>query len=256
MLSGIARQWMLFRLACQMLTRFPAARGIDYAPALDAAAVRYYPAVGILVGLAGGAIFAASYGLFGPFSAAVLALAATALLTGAMHEDGLADTADGIGGGRTAERALEIMRDSRIGVYGVLALGLILAVRVFAVAGVPPWTGFAVLIAAHGLSRWSVVIVIATAGYVRSSGTASPVSGPVSQVSHLAAGGAALACLLLVGLAASPLAAFGALGGLVCGHVAIRAFFQPKLKGYTGDTLGATQQVSEVGAYLGLLACL
>ena len=256
MLSGIARQWTLLRLACQMLSRFPAARGIDYAPALDAAAVRYYPAVGIGVGLAGGGVFAIAHGLFGQPLAAILALAATVLLTGALHEDGLADTADGIGGGSSAERALEIMRDSRIGVYGVLALGLILAVRVFALAGLTPWIGFAVLIAAHGFSRWSVVIVIATANYVRSSGTASPVAGPVSQVSHLAAGGTALACLLLVGLAASPLAALGALGGLVCGHVAIRAFFQPKLKGYTGDTLGATQQVSEVGAYLGLLACL
>lgn len=256
MRSALARQWLLFRLACQMLTRVPAARGIDYAAALDAAAVRYYPAVGILVGLVGGAVFAASYGLFGPFSAAVLALAATALLTGAMHEDGLADTADGVGGGRTAERALEIMRDSRIGVYGVLALGLILAVRVFAVAGVPPWIGFALLIAAHGLSRWSVVIAIATADYVRHSGVASPVAGPVSQASHLAAGTTALACLVLIGFAASPEAALGVFAGLVCGHVAIRAFFQPKLKGYTGDTLGATQQVSEVGAYLGLLACL
>ena len=68
MRPALARQWLLFRLACQMLTRFPAARGIDYAPALDAAAVRYYPAVGILVGLAGGAVFTAAYGLFGPLS--------------------------------------------------------------------------------------------------------------------------------------------------------------------------------------------
>ena len=256
MRAAIARQWLLFRLACQMLTRFPAARGVDYAPELDAAAVRYYPAVGILVGLAGGAVFAASYGLFGPFSAAVLSLAATALLTGAMHEDGLADTADGIGGGRTAERALAIMRDSRIGVYGVLALGLVLAARVFALAGLSPWTGFVILVAAHCLSRWSVMIVIATARYVRSSGTASPVAGPVSQISHSVAGGTALAGLMLVGLAASPVAALGALVGSICGHVAARAFFQPKLKGYTGDTLGATQQVSEVGAYFGLLACL
>ena len=256
MRPALARQWLLFRLACQMLTRFPAARGIDYAPALDAAAVRFYPAVGILVGLAAGAVFAAAYGLFGPFSAAVLAVSATALLTGAMHEDGLADTADGIGGGRTAERALEIMRDSRIGVYGVLALVLVLAIRVFALAGLSPWVGFATLVAAHGLSRWSVVIVIATARYVRASGTASPVAGPVPQASHLAAGATALICLVPVGFAASPLAALGALAGLAVGHLAVRGFFQPKLKGYTGDTLGATQQIGEVGALLGLLACL
>ena len=254
--SAIAREWLLIRLACQMLTRFPAARGVDYAPALDAAAVRYYPGVGILVGLAGGAVFAAAHGPLGPPLAAILAIVATVLLTGAMHEDGLADTADGIGGGNSAERALEIMRDSRIGVYGVLALILVVGAKMFALASLAPWIGIAVLVAAHGLSRWSVVLVIATAPYVRSSGTASPVAGPVSSPTHLVAGGTAIACLALAAFAASPQAAAGVLVGLACGHIAIRAAFQAKLKGYTGDCLGATQQVSELGAYLGLLASL
>ncbi len=254
--SAIARERVLIRLACQMLTRFPAARRVDYAPALDAAAVRYYPCVGIFVGLAGGAVFAAAHGPLGPPLAAILAIAATVLITGAMHEDGLADTADGIGGGQSAERALEIMRDSRIGVYGVLALILVLGAKVFALSSLPPWIGFAVIVAAHGLSRWSIVLVIATARYVRSSGTASPVAGPVSSPTHLVAGGTAIACLALAAYAVSPEAAAGVLVGLACGHVAIRAAFQAKLKGYTGDCLGATQQVSELGAYLGLLACL
>ena len=254
--SVIAREWVLIRLACQMLTRFPAARGIHYAPALDAAAVRYYPCVGIFVGLAGGAVFAAAYGPLGPPLAAVLAIAAAVLLTGAMHQDGLADTADGIGGGQSAERALEIMRDSRIGVYGVLALILVFGAKVFALSSLPPWIGFAVIVTAHGLSRWSIVLVIATARYVRSSGTASPVAGPVSSPTHLVAGGTAIACLALAAYAASPQAAAGLLVGLACGHLAIRAGFQARLKGYTGDCLGATQQVSELGAYLGLLACL
>ena len=82
MASALAREWVLLRLACQMLTRFPAARGIDYAPALDAAAVRYYPGVGVLVGLAGGAVFAAARGPFDPLLAAALAIAVTVLLTG------------------------------------------------------------------------------------------------------------------------------------------------------------------------------
>lgn len=254
--SAFAREWVLLRLACQMLTRFPAARGIDYAPALDAAAVRYYPVVGILVGLASGAVFAAAFGSFGPLLAAVLAIATSVLFTGAMHEDGLADTADGIGGGGSAERALEIMRDSRIGVYGVLALVLVVAAKALALASLSPWMGLTVLVTAHGLSRWSVVIVIATARYVRPSGTASPVAGTVSPASQLIAGGTVVACLLFAGYATSPQATAGLLAGLACGHAAIRAAFQTKLKGYTGDCLGATQQVSELGAYLGLLACL
>ena len=156
----------------------------------------------------------------------------------------------------SAERALEIMRDSRIGVYGVLALILVVGAKMFALASLAPWIGIAVLVAAHGLSRWSVVLVIATAPYVRSSGTASPVAGPVSSPTHLVAGGTAIACLALAAFAASPQAAAGVLVGLACGHIAIRAAFQAKLKGYTGDCLGATQQVSELGAYLGLLASL
>ena len=254
--SAIVREWVLFRLACQMLTRLPTARGIDYAPALDGAAIRYYPAVGIFLGLASGTVFAVTHAPFGPLPAAVLAIAATVLLTGAMHEDGLADTADGIGGGQSAARALEIMRDSRIGVYGVLALILVVAAKIFVLASLSPWMGLAVLVAVHGLSRWSVVLIIATAQYVRPAGTASPVAGKVSPPSHLVAGATAAACLILTGYAASPQAAAGLLVGLACGHAATRAAFQPKLKGYTGDCLGATQQVSELGAYLGLLACL
>ncbi len=254
--SGAVRQWTLFRLACQMLTRIPAARNIDYSPGLDAASVRYYPAVGMAVGLAGGAVFAVAHGPLGAFVAALLAVAATALATGALHEDGLADTMDGLGGGRSAERTLEIMRDSHIGVYGVLALVLAVAVKVSALAALPLWTGFCLLVAAHGLSRWSMLLVIATARYVRTSGTASPVAGPVSPAAHGIAGAAALACLALVAAAAGLPAALGVLAGLACGHVAIRAVFQRRLGGYTGDTLGATQQFGEIGACLGLLACL
>ena len=179
-----------------------------------------------------------------------------ALLTGALHEDGLADTADGIGGGRSAERALEIMRDSRIGAFGVLALLLATAAKILALGALPLWVGCAALIAAHGLSRWSIVLVIATARYVRESGTASPVAGAVAPATHAVAGAAALACLVPVALAAAPAAAVGMLAGLALGHVAVRAAYQRRIGGYTGDCLGATQQVSEIGAYLGLLACL
>ena len=254
--AAIAREWILLRLACQMLTRVPAARGVGYTPLLDAASVRYYPAVGLLLGLAGAAAFAAGHEAFGAPVAGVLAIAAIALLTGALHEDGLADTADGIGGGQSAERALEIMRDSRIGVYGVLALVLAITAKILVLAALPLWTGCAILIAAHGLSRWSIVLVIATAPYVRASGTASPVAGAVSPASHVVAGTTALACVALVALALTPVAAAGVLAGLACGHIAIRVAFERKIGGYTGDCLGATQQASEIGAYLGLLACL
>ena len=252
----LAREWRLLLLACRMLTRIPAARAIDHASPIGPASVRYYPFVGVLVGLVGAVAFAAAHAPLGAPLAAILAVAATALATGALHEDGLADTADGIGGGRTAERALEIMRDSRIGTYGVLALILATAAKLFALAALPLWTGAAILVAAHGLSRWSIVLAIATARYVRDSGTASPVAGPVSPASHAVAGATALACLALISAAATPTAMLGVLAGLALGHLAIRAAFQRKLGGYTGDCLGATQQASEIGACVGLLACV
>ena len=236
----LAREWRLLLLACRMLTRIPVARGAGRGSGPEAAAVRYYPLVGVAVGLAGAAVFAAAYAPLGAPVAAVLAVATTVIVTGALHEDGLADTADGIGGGRTAGRAL------------ILAV----AARVLVLAALPPWIGAAMLVAAHGLSRWSVVLVIASARYVRGSGIASPVSGPVSPASHALAGATAIACLALLATVATPAATLAVVAGLALGHVAARAAFQRKLGGYTGDCLGATQQASEIGACLGLLACI
>ncbi len=252
----LAREWRLLLLACRMLTRIPVARGAGRGSGPEAASVRYYPLVGVAVGLVGAAVFAAAYAPLGAPVAAVLAVATTVIVTGALHEDGIADTADGIGGGRTAERALEIMRDSRIGSYGVLALILAVAARVLVLAALPLWIGAAMLVAAHGLSRWSVVLVIASARYVRDSGIASRVAGPVSPASHTLAGATAIACLALLAVVATPAATLAVAAGLALGHVAARAAFQRKLGGYTGDCLGATQQASEIGACLGLLACI
>lgn len=246
----------LFRLALQLLTRLPAATGVDYTAEKDAQSVAYYPAVGAVVGGVAAAFFALGVWLFNPAIAAVLAVSVAILTTGALHEDGLADTADGIGGGQTRERALEIMRDSRIGVYGAIALMLVLAGKIFALASLPLWTGVAALIAAHTLSRWSVVVVMSTADYQRETGAGTNVAGKPGMPAQVIAGAAVLLALLLVALTASFLAAVGAFVALAVGHVLVRLFFQPKIKGYTGDCLGATQQISEVAVYLGVLASL
>ena len=197
-------------------------------------------------------------GPLGPLLAAVLAIAATALLTGAMHEDGLADTVDG--NRRRVNRRRARSKSCATAASACTACSpssLSSAPSSFALSSLPPWIGFAILVATHGLSRWSVVLVIATRALCppvrhREPGrrpglfpcpTSSPEERPPPvwrwpRSPHL------------------PKAATGVLVGLACGHVAIRAAFQAKLKGYTGDCLGATQQVSELGAYLGLLACL
>ncbi|MEM6557252.1 MAG: adenosylcobinamide-GDP ribazoletransferase [Pseudomonadota bacterium] len=245
-----------FLLAVQFLTRIPIPSGGLYTPERMAASVRYYPMVGLLVGCVCAAVFALSLAVFPQVIAILLAIAASLLVTGGFHEDGLADTFDGIGGGLDRDRALEVMRDSRLGTYGTLALVMVLSTKAVSLALLPVGFIVATLMAAHSLSRLSSVLVIATSTYVRAEGTGKPVAEGVSLISlvMIALTGAAIVavwCWLL-----PPMALGCAAFGLVVGHGAMRLFFEPKLGGYTGDTLGAVQQVSELGFYLGLLAWL
>lgn len=243
-----------FLLAVQFLTRLPVPARDIYSPARMVASVGYYPIVGVLVGGATAIAFAAASALFPQPLAVILAIAAGLLLTGAFHEDGLADTFDGVGGGSTRDKALDIMRDSRLGTYGVLALIIALAVKAGALASLSPTLVIAALIAGHGLSRLSSVLVIATSRYVRDEGAGKPVAEGVSKLSLTVALGTG--ALIMAGwcLFHTPTALVWALVGLWAGHVLMRLFFERKLGGYSGDTLGAVQQTSEIGFYLGLAA--
>jgi adenosylcobinamide-GDP ribazoletransferase len=219
-----------------------------------AAALRWLPLAGALVGAAAAAVLALAATLLPMAPAVLLSIAATCLLTGALHEDGLADTFDALGAG-SRERALEIMRDSRIGAYGALALGLVLALKATALAAMPLALAAAALVAGHATSRFSALLVIATSRYARASGTAGfAADGPGPGGLAVAAATAAASLLLLV--PAGPGAALAALLGLAAGHFAARAAFERRLGGYTGDCLGATQQLGEAGLYLGVLAWL
>ncbi|KCZ50867.1 adenosylcobinamide-GDP ribazoletransferase [Hyphomonas pacifica] len=248
-----------FALAVQFLTRLPIPARIKFTPERMAGSVAYYPLVGLLVGGLSALIFWAASLALPVLVSVILAVSAGFLLTGGFHEDGLADTFDGIGGGLTRERSLEIMKDSRIGTYGTLALACMIALKVAALsemAHVSPFLVLGLLPAAHGLSRFSSVIVIATSKYVRDEGTGKPVARGSSALTLTIASVTAAAILAGLIWAGPPmLAAYGVIG-LVAGHMLMRAFFERKLKGYTGDTLGAVQQVSEVGFYLGVLSWL
>ncbi|MYJ95449.1 MAG: adenosylcobinamide-GDP ribazoletransferase [Proteobacteria bacterium] len=242
-------------LAVLFLTRLPVPSGATYSPRREAAAVRYYPLVGALIGgLCAGVFMLAEIRFSGPL-AVLLAVAAGLAVTGAFHEDGLADTFDGIGAAANdRDRALEIMRDSRLGTYGTVALLMALGIRVAALSSLAPSTVGVALVAGHGLSRFSSVAVMQTGSYVPETGVATEVSKRlgVVGVSVVLLTGAALVASLAAYL--SPLAAILALAGLVAGHVLMRLYFEPRLGGYTGDTLGAVQQASEIGLYLGLAA--
>lgn len=256
MRARLAGEWAVFLLAVQFLTRLPLPRDIGYTPARLAAAVRWHPAVGALVGGFAAGVYWLAAQIWDPLLAALVSTAAGLLATGCFHEDGFADACDGLGGGPTRERALEIMRDSRLGAYGAAGLGLMLAGKVLALGGMPGAVAPLVLIAGHAASRASSVVVIASSSYLRDHGAGKPVSagiGPRGLALALATGAAALAGTAAV---LPPSAVAAGVAGLIAGHVAMRRSFERRLGGYTGDCLGAVQQTSEVGFYLGVLACL
>ena len=242
-------------LAVQFLTRLPVSTGDAFSPERLSASVRHYPLVGILIGAIAAGAFAGAQLIFPHLVAVILSTTLILLLTGAFHEDGLADTFDGVGGGLTVERSLEIMKDSRIGTYGTLAVFAVLAIKVASLSALAPPAVIVSLIAGHGLSRWSSVVVIATSSYVRESGTGKPTAEGIGGGPMVYASVTALACIALIAFLLTPASAIFAAVGLVSGHVAMRLVFERKIGGYTGDCLGATQQASEIGVYLGILAC-
>lgn len=240
-------------LAVQFLTRLPVASDHLWSEARQAATPRYFPLVGAAIGaVLALALWALCMALPQPVSV-LLTLTLGLLLTGGFHEDGLADTFDGIGGSTTRERALEIMRDSRLGTYGTLALILALLLKAATLSLLPLTVAAATLIAAHCLSRLSAVWVMATSTYVRDEGTGKPTARGIALPGLLfatACGAAVLGGLAWISLPA----ALAMLVGTAIGHLAMRSLFERKLGGYTGDTLGAVQQASELGAIIGVLA--
>ena len=246
----------VFLLAVQFLTRLPIFTTDLYTKERLAASVRYYPLVGVLVGALTAGIYWLAHLALPHALSIVLSVVGGLLITGGFHEDGLADTFDGVGGGQSGQQALEIMKDSRLGTYGVIALIMALSLKVVALSAFPATLAILALIAGHGLSRLSSVIVIATSHYAREEGTAKPVATGVSATGLFISLLTGLMILLAWMWLFSPGSLLYAICGLVIGHLAMRGFFERKLGGYTGDTLGAVQQASEIGFYLGLAAWL
>lgn len=249
------REWQCFLLAVQFLTRLPTPRDLAYSDEASTRAARYYPLVGALVGLIGAVVLLATALVLPQSLAVLLSTGATILATGALHEDGLADCADGLGGGHTRERFLEIMRDSRIGTYGAVAMGLCIATKVVALAAMPVPLACILLITGHGISRMAPVFVIARYSYARAEG-AKFTAPSVSARSHRIAWMTTLTlCLFLIAVIGALTAGVAfAVAALAAG--AMTYLYHRRLTGYTGDCLGATQQMAELGLYLGALACL
>ena len=226
--------------ALGLLTRLP----VPMTGAPDPRGAWAWPVVGLVVGgLAALAGMAATALHLAPGVTAALMLAVAALLTGGLHEDGLADCADGFWGGRDKARRLEIMKDSRIGSYGVLALGIVLLARWSALTALVGGGHWAALLAAEALSRAAMAAVMAGLPNARGTGLAASHGAPPVQVAVQAAGLAGMLALGLTGRAALPMMLAAALG---TGLVALTA--RAKIGGQTGDVLGAAQQVALVAA--------
>jgi adenosylcobinamide-GDP ribazoletransferase len=242
--------------ALGFFTRLPFARG-EHGP-FDLNRIAWAaPVAGALVGLVGSGVLAATEGLGLPkLLGASLATAALVAVTGALHEDGLADTADGLGGGATRARKLDIMRDSRIGAYGAVALSLALILRVGALAAALKggyWSASASLILVAAVSRAGALAPLAFLDPVRADG-AGAAAGRLDPTAFAAACGVALLIALAAGLLATGLGrALGAAAGSAVGAGAMAAVAWRQIGGQTGDVAGAAQQSGEIGAWCGLL---
>ena len=250
-MSGLAsREARAVWVAAMFFTRLP----LPSLPLLTAEdehrATAYWPLVGAGVGAVVALVWWLAALLWPGLVAAGLALAAGVLLTGALHEDGFADVCDGLGGGRTRERALEIMRDSRLGAFGVIGLIFLVGLKWQAMAALPPAALAGAVIAAHALSRGGAVLMTLALPYARSDGGAA--QRMTSRPDSRRAGLAALSLLTLLLLA--PAAWAGCLAALAGVWLVFFLWFRRRLGGYTGDCLGATQQFGEAAILLAALA--
>lgn len=248
----------VFRNAVRFLTILPV-RSVpgEMAPDWLTRCLKYSPLVGAGIGLASSLVWLIANELWDSTIAALLAIAASIVLTGALHEDGFADTFDGFGGGWSIEKRLTIMKDSRIGTYGALALGLGVALRIAALAALSPWAGAAVLIAAHAAARAAPSFVMLKLSY---SGDVAAMKVPYVQSRPRA--DELLFVLVVTAAAAVPLALISVISiaaGWICGAVlaaALAAWSRRLIGGYTGDVLGAIEQMFEIGFLLGAAAVL
>lgn len=283
LVGGLVHEVRLFWLALQFLTRVPVPAWVGWRPEWMPASMRHFPLVGAIVGLFGAAVLALASAWWPPTVAVGLSMAATVWLTGGFHEDGWADTCDGLGGAVSREKALLIMKDSRLGTYGALGLVLLLGLKAAVLVELLTprvheldsartsqihqvlllWTSMG-LIWAHALSRLVPVVLTRLLSYAGDAehAKAKPLALAVATphvwatVANTAVVAAAMAVFyLLDGWPLRTLGealAWGLVGALLAGGFCA-SWLKRRLGGFTGDTLGASQQLSELAILLAWL---
>jgi adenosylcobinamide-GDP ribazoletransferase len=256
----LVHELRLFFIALQFFTRVPVPAWVGWSPEWMHASARHYPAVGLCIGAVGAVVLWGAAQVW-PLPVAVgLSMAVTVWMTGGFHEDGLADTCDGLGGSVSRERALTIMKDSRLGSYGALGLVGVLGLKAAALHGLASAGLGAACVAVvwvHALSRVAPVVLLWWLPYAGDPehAKAKPMAQQISGGGLVVVfGWAVVACVAAVWWLDDlrpVLAGLLGLAGMVlwCGR-----WFQGRLGGFTGDTLGASQQLGELAALLGWLA--
>lgn len=259
----ISYEYRLLLVAIQFLTRLPVPPFAYYNPQWLHQSSRHFPAVGLLVGLLCAGVFWLGSILFTPLVAAVISTVFGIRLTGGFHEDGLADSCDGLGGGLTRERTLTIMKDSRLGTYGVLGLVSALLLKVTLLASMPLSVAIIALIIGHTASRLLCISLLALLPYGGEieHAKAKPMAQQLTPLQGvLSSGWLILAGVLVTIIFPNTMHQIGLNQWLLTLLLALiatdymRRLLYRRLEGYTGDGLGATQQVSEVTIYIGLAA--
>jgi adenosylcobinamide-GDP ribazoletransferase len=235
-----------FFIAVQFLTRLPVPRSRNNAESELGKAAAFFPLVGLIVGVEAALVFVLLQHLL-PVPASVLcALAFAAFITNGFHEDGLADTFDGFGGGWTRDRVLEIMRDSRIGTYGTLALIFVVLGKLNFLSVLPQSQIWRWLIVAHTAARWTILPLCVWLPYARAEGQGKLVAKQVGALEIVTGTATLLVAFLLLPWHAALATLF------VTSFVTLLSglYFRARLQGITGDCLGATNQLAELGLYL------
>ncbi|WP_332815260.1 adenosylcobinamide-GDP ribazoletransferase [Ramlibacter sp.] len=259
-----------FLLALQFFTRVPVtgrlAGWVGYSAAMLRASAAHFPAVGALVGLLAAAVaWALLKGLpavpAAAFAAVVFSTIATVLFTGALHEDGLADVADGLGGSHEPQRALQIMKDSRIGAFGAMALVLAFCAKLgllAAIAAADPRALAVGLVLAHVVSRAWPLLLMRWLPYVGEAdgSKAKPMAESVAPGALLIAAAWTAGVAALASWLQGPVFLAVALLASALAFAFLLRLFARRLQGFTGDCLGATQQVCEIACYLGIALAL
>jgi adenosylcobinamide-GDP ribazoletransferase len=248
------KQWIDdLRLATALLTRVPMPHPDAAMPAALARAQRAFPLVGAMIGLIVGLIDLSLLAMGIPvLAAAALALGASAALTGALHEDGLADVGDGFGGGRDRAAKLSIMRDSRLGTYGAIVLLVGFSARLSALASLPAAAIVPCLVAAHALARAAIPALAASMPFARDDGLGKSAGRP-EPASVIAA----VILAVVIALLCLPVKqALLALAVTVAGTAAMGLLAWRQIGGVTGDVFGAAEQVAETAVLIMLAARL